>query len=298
MAHTPRLLLAIFVCLWGFSLLQPASSTCVVVPDPNNPARYYDLNPLANPEADYKCVNTNLPSHSFFINACRPLHTVNNVCPGGTGICEMSASMTYRIGLPLETFVVASEGHLLGIFESGSWCYSGRIEFYCNRTAGAGNPVYVNDDGCYYLFRWETEHACPREGADPIPPPPAPALDTFDEVLGHLKTGGGVRAVYDAGHCVGGAGSVSGSTITSFEYLPDGSGTGRGGAITSTETSLTQQEAGFVYKVVVTEIFESQEVDVTTSYVEMATGVILEEGKVTCKFGEGVDGASFFALDC
>jgi len=271
------------------------SAQCDVVVDPTDPSVYYDLNPLADNLMDYTCVNSRYPSYSFFISVCRPLLMVDSVCVPGTGICEASIFSSSKIGMASLSFGVNEDKSLHMAYPAGTNCFSGSINFRCNPSAGAGKPVYL-DENCVYSFLWETMYACPVAGPAPTQPPVSPpgqlpTLDTFEEILAHLEGGRAVRLVYDADHCVNNNVTTSGGGITISSFVHNSAQ----GFISYSESYMARV-GSFVEMVVTVRISDLNTVVITSSSLDPVSARLLGEETSTCRFGEGVTEAHFFSL--
>jgi len=117
----------------------------------------FDMTPLSN--KDYTFNSTS--GGSYTVHVCGP---ANNTCGSSVGGCATVNGVRQSIGLA-NSNLTYSDLSLSLTLSNGANCGGGGqrstiMQFVCNPTAGVGQPVFVSDDGCTIVARWETNSAC------------------------------------------------------------------------------------------------------------------------------------------
>lgn len=141
-----------------------------------------DLRPLINYEGNYLAtVNVkNLPkeTHStYLLNVCRPLNSFYSLnCHGNTGACKSIVSDgKHEEELSLghfEYFMTTAKGekgitNVIMKYFQGSKCpteeadnITTKVTFFCDESAGIGNPILQSTFNCEYSFDFPTSVLC------------------------------------------------------------------------------------------------------------------------------------------
>lgn len=71
-----------------------------------------------------------------------------------------------NLGSKVDSILINSTGFTV-IYSMGDTCqhpgmlYNTRVDVYCNKSAGAGWPIFVAKSGCTYIFSWVSKYGCP-----------------------------------------------------------------------------------------------------------------------------------------
>lgn len=142
-----------------------------------------DLTPLIDFDGNYiatvdakKLPNETAPVH-YLLNVCRPLNSKYSLnCRGSAGACRTvlegdgKHEKELNLGHPDYSLATKKNGEttdvIMKYFDGGS-CptdptenVTTQIRFYCNETAGLGNPVLQSIDNCEYSFEFPTNILC------------------------------------------------------------------------------------------------------------------------------------------
>ena len=88
------------------------------------------------------------------------------------GICLKTEEEKYYAVATLHDNLYYYDGVLKLQFTNGDQCPCPKckeknpkrksyITFFCDKSAGRGNPVFVSEANCLYNFVWHTQYACP-----------------------------------------------------------------------------------------------------------------------------------------
>lgn len=142
-----------------------------------------DLRPLIDFDGNYEAtVNVkNLPKETgsvmYLLNVCRPLNAKYSLnCHGTSGACRTEIEKDGKhenemsLGHPdysLSTVKKGDSNEVIMKYFDGAQCPTDKdenvtteIRFYCNETAGLGNPILQNIDQCKYSFDFPTNILC------------------------------------------------------------------------------------------------------------------------------------------
>lgn len=142
-----------------------------------------DLRPLINFEGNYVAeVNKKaLPAESapvqYLLNVCRPLNSKYSLnCRGSAGACRTKVEANGKheeemsLGHPDYSLITSRNGDTTEVtmrYFNGGACPTDpkenattKIRFFCNETAGYGNPMLQSIDACDYVFDFPTNILC------------------------------------------------------------------------------------------------------------------------------------------
>ena len=102
---------------------------------------------------------------TYYLNVCQQVSS--SQCPSGAGACLVSATgSALSLGMS-NSALTYSDVSLSLTYSNGNPCANNAsmtrstvIEFACDSTAGMGQPMLVNDDGCVVSVQWPTSYAC------------------------------------------------------------------------------------------------------------------------------------------
>lgn len=130
-----------------------------------------DLTRLVKTGSDYSADYTSGNNHYLYrLNLC---HELSKPCKGKAGAmgCQVSYNKNgsqsdgHSIGEYKMATLTYADGKVSMRYEGGDHCSSGFsrttvINFVCNKTAGSGSPKFDSEEGCLYLFTWQTDVVC------------------------------------------------------------------------------------------------------------------------------------------
>lgn len=149
-----------------------------------------DLSPLIDYDGNYfATVNEkNLPTEvkpvQYVLNVCRPLNSKYSLnCRGSAGACRTVIEQDGKheqelsLGHPDYSVSATKKGDndvvIMKYFHGVSKCptdandtATSQITFYCNETAGLGNPILQSIDDCQYFFDFPTNILCNEQNVE------------------------------------------------------------------------------------------------------------------------------------
>ncbi|XP_011491456.3 cation-independent mannose-6-phosphate receptor [Oryzias latipes] len=134
-----------------------------------------DLTPLIHVSGFYtaedEAVGQSANSTDFYINICQPLNSIPGVaCPPGAAVCmDPVDGPPVDIGRTTKGPEVNKDTSEVSItYSSSTPCtddpaqnYTSTIIFSCQRGTDLGSPQMLRQQGCVFLFEWETPLVCP-----------------------------------------------------------------------------------------------------------------------------------------
>ncbi|XP_024119822.2 cation-independent mannose-6-phosphate receptor [Oryzias melastigma] len=132
-----------------------------------------DLTPLIHVTGFYRAEDQTVGQSGkppdFFINLCQPLNTIPGVaCPPGAAVCmDPDDGPPVDIGRATKGLEINTDTSEVSItYNSSTPCtddqnYSSTIVFSCKRGMDLGSPQMLRQQGCVFLFEWETPLVCP-----------------------------------------------------------------------------------------------------------------------------------------
>jgi len=145
----------------------------------------YDFSPLTKTVGLNWRVDTE--QYVYLLNICNNLlpqsisvQTTVKACDSTTEGCQIDNvspnASAKRLGTN-PTLKVKDVGEVELRLAGGDYCLTQKanrsvsILFHCNKNNGIGSPKYIEeDDGCLYIFEWETSYACPKKAPTLQPP--------------------------------------------------------------------------------------------------------------------------------
>ncbi|EGD74106.1 hypothetical protein PTSG_11512, partial [Salpingoeca rosetta] len=127
----------------------------------------YDLSPLRNSVDNYYAEDPREDhKYTYAINVCRNLVPLRDYpdCKDTSSACQISRTNGKFLERNMGNVAgpQVENGELFIEYDNGDMCYYAprrtRIYFTCGDTLG--EPVFVQERGCYYIFHWRTSAAC------------------------------------------------------------------------------------------------------------------------------------------
>lgn len=145
----------------------PAETVNCVAQNPDN-GDIFDLSPLVKENGAWVVfADDDDAEHMYNLNLCS---SAGAACENGNAACQVSRGEgTDMYGLGLPAAPRWSGNGLVVEYVGGHNCHSGAanrhtrsttINFYCDPAGGLGEPRYISETDCYYMFEWYSSAAC------------------------------------------------------------------------------------------------------------------------------------------
>ncbi|XP_038048004.1 cation-independent mannose-6-phosphate receptor-like [Patiria miniata] len=126
-----------------------------------------DLSPLTDKQKQHPKV-AEASGYKYWMDVCQDM-AIGCLDEDHNGaVCQESVPGGNRLvaGVSKNHVLSYADGELTLTYKGGDVCNHNQfprtsvISFECNKTAGVGNPTFVTETECTYLFEWQTEYAC------------------------------------------------------------------------------------------------------------------------------------------
>eukprot|EP00117_Sycon_ciliatum_P043986 scpid4052/ scgid3820/ Cation-independent mannose-6-phosphate receptor; 300 kDa mannose 6-phosphate receptor; Insulin-like growth factor 2 receptor; Insulin-like growth factor II receptor; M6P/IGF2 receptor len=155
----------------------------------------YDLRPLVSAAKDtgYVLATGTGPNLKFQLNPCKAFTSASG-CDDVTA-CQVDNGKAHAMGRSFDRQLHLVDGEFAMTLEHGQRCSSHLqrttvIQFQCNRTVGYGQPHYVREDDCVYIFDWANNITCTSLDAAPASTSSPSSSSADSSVADHMEKGG------------------------------------------------------------------------------------------------------------